>query len=799
MMELNPDAVLGISGALYDSAVNADMVIDSLSISSDMTVSIKGEQFGHSLSIFDDLTPSALSVLEDDSIGTWRPIIVGPDGTDSLGNSPNALNKHLQIKTGGTIKVGLKPDTDGGLLIDETHIAGYSTVGTKTLELTYAGADQGDAYFGDYDSGNAGVKYDHSEAMLNVRGSISIQNPSTVRTDINVADGADVTANNKAKAIDRPDTRDTNEPPSYYYALGRGTYSEFKRRTTIGAPGSGMYVSLLIDVPWGDASGGPVIQQCSPGDNIYRRKSLDTATWGTWYKIADGADVTDYTDTRVANALNQDSVLTIQRPGGATYAGGAGETGAIKITLPQSWTWTMLRFMVHVYDYNQNLSFTLVVGGYTYSHLENPRWVNTFAQLIGNKDADNAVRFGHDGTKCCIIIGETTSTWDYLKVTVKDFQAGYRNYSVDQWDDGWSISLITTLPANIDKTYSNSLLDANAVKTLVGSDLEPAEAGAVKNFSSLTDDGGTLSISNSVLRVLGADGIQLEPGADLFVNSEAGNSGSIYFLTAAGEYVEFAANYSDGILFISPKTYDTSGLWVGYSDAGTTDMRFRRIVTSSHSLDMFVADRSGSSGWIRLNNADNTSVNTPSTELWVNPSAVQIEDWSGTTGAGGRLEVANHIIAKNGIKFGSIGGDTLDDYEEGVYTVTCTPATSGSVTLSGNRDVLRYQKIGNWCHVQGNIMVGSVYLPVGRVGVSVPFTIADTEFYDYVAGSLAIWDVAVDTGCLWMNTIIRNDLAANKVFIGQNRSDNSQILYGDGGEELAAGSILYFDFTYKTA
>jgi hypothetical protein len=96
-------------------------------------------------------------------------------------------------------------------------------------------------------------------------------------------------------------------------------------------------------------------------------------------------------------------------------------------------------------------------------------------------------------------------------------------------------------------------------------------------------------------------------------------------------------------------------------------------------------------------------------------------------------------------------------------------------------------------------MVGSVYLPVGRVGVSVPFTIADTEFYDYVAGSLAIWDVAVDTGCLWMNTIIRNDLAANKVFIGQNRSDNSQILYGDGGEELAAGSILYFDFTYKTA
>jgi hypothetical protein len=129
---------------------------------------------------------------------------------------------------------------------------------------------------------------------------------------LNVADGADVTANNKAKAIDRPDTRDTNEPPSYYYALGRGTYSEFKRRTTIGAPGSGMYVSLLIDVPWGDASGGPVIQQCSPGDNIYRRKSLDTATWGTWYKIADGADVTGANTALDTSLVNGTSASTVK-------------------------------------------------------------------------------------------------------------------------------------------------------------------------------------------------------------------------------------------------------------------------------------------------------------------------------------------------------------------------------------------------------------------------------------------------------------------------------------------------------
>jgi hypothetical protein len=265
MMELNPDAVLGISGALYDSAVNADMVIDSLSISSDMTVSIKGEQFGHSLSIFNNLTPSALSIAEDDSTGGWRPVIVGPDGDDSKGIGTNA-----------------------------------------------------------------------------VVGSIRSQ----------------------------------------------------------------------------------------------------------------------------------------------------------------------------------------------------------------NYDATNGMKIDFDNAK--IIVNEA----------------------------------------------------------------------------------GGITINSD-------DGITLSPGADIYIKSEASNSGTIYFLTASGEYVQFSANYNDGILFIAPKTYDTSGLWVGYSDAGTTDMRFRRIVTSSHSLDMFVADRSGSSGWIRLSNADNTSVNTPSTELWVNPDAVQIEDWSGTTGYGGRLNCDN--------------------------------------------------------------------------------------------------------------------------------------------------------------
>jgi hypothetical protein len=694
MMGLNPDTVLGISGALYDSAVNADMVIDSLSISADMVVSIKGEQFGHSLSIFDDLSPSALSIAEDDSTGTWTPIIGGSDGTDSQGNYLNILTKHLRIVSGGTIKVGVRPSTDGGLSIDETHIAGYSAVGTKTLELTYSGIDEGDAYFGDYDSGNAGVKYDHSEAILNVRGSISIQNPADVRTDINVADGADVTANNPQSAAWLTDggalATLSSIDLSYVTDAGAlaGVDSDALVYFSTTAPSNPSANPL-----WTDTSSVP-----------YQLNRWTGTAWEVISTLNTGAladlDTIDTSYLTDAGALaTLDSIDT-------SYVTDAGDLATV--------------------DADALVYFSSTAPTTPANH---PLW------------------------------GDTSSA----------------PYKLKRWS-GTAWEVIATL-------NTGALADLDVV-----------------DFSSLADDGGTLEISNSVLRVLGADGIQLEPGADLFVNSEAGNSGSIYFLTAAGEYVEFAANYSDGILFISPKTYDTSGLWVGYSDAGTTDKRFRRIVTSSHSLDMFVANRSGSSGWIRLSNYHKQAYPNVdlSTELWINRDDVYIQDWSSPAGGGGFLRVANTIYPYNGIAFGGPGNDVLDDYEEGVYTVTCTPSTSGSVTLLSTRDVLQYQKIGNWCHVQGSVEVASVSSPVGLLEFSLPFTIASgTEIEDRASGSIIIDGVDMDAGCLWMSVYVANYFT--NVFRLVEIRDNVGKKYYGSSATLKAGDILTFGFTYKTA
>jgi hypothetical protein len=268
----------------------------------------------------------------------------------------------------------------------------------------------------------------------------------------------------------------------------------------------------------------------------------------------------------------------------------------------------------------------------------------------------------------------------------------------------------------------------------------------VVDFSSLADDGGTLEISNSVLRVLGADGIQLEPGADLFVDSESGNPGSIYFLTAAGKYVEVAANYDNGALYLSPKTNDTSGLWIGYDAAGRNSRRFSSIVNSAHSLSLFAGNRYSSQGDIRLDNfhEDVSAGVDHNTVLWVNPSNVDITDLGSPAGNSAYLNVRNTIYPYNGIAFGGPGNDVLDDYEEGVYTVTCAPATSGTVTLDATYDTLAYTKIGQKATIQGRIYVGSISSPVGTLKLSLPFAVANlTEGAEQGASPIAFSNVNI--------------------------------------------------------
>ncbi|HAV2962718.1 TPA: hypothetical protein JH903_003115 [Acinetobacter baumannii] len=104
--------------------------------------------------------------------------------------------------------------------------------------------------------------------------------------------------NLKLDRVTIPDTRNTNQPPKYYWDnYPRSVVTEFKSGSAVGSPGGNTgYGAIETLVPWSDASGGPIIQKWSSGpesNTRYRQSSGSgaTATWGPW--------TSDLADTKV--------------------------------------------------------------------------------------------------------------------------------------------------------------------------------------------------------------------------------------------------------------------------------------------------------------------------------------------------------------------------------------------------------------------------------------------------------------------------------------------------------------------
>ena len=143
------------------------------------------------------------------------------------------------------------------------------------------------------------------------------------------------------------------------------------------------------------------------------------------------------TSNGLVDVSGTNSALRILSPGGASTATSAASlTGAIRIRLPQGYTDTMMRMTVKVYTYD-GLAYEIALGGYNYA--AGPSWLNTFAYMTTRSRGSVNVRFGHDGTNNCIFIGETSTIWSYPQVFVTDFQAGYNNFGLAQWNTGWNI------------------------------------------------------------------------------------------------------------------------------------------------------------------------------------------------------------------------------------------------------------------------------------------------------------------------------------------------------------------------
>lgn len=213
-------------------------------------------------------------------------------------------------------------------------------------------------------------------------------------------------------------------------------------------------------------------------------------------------------DTDLLNTHTQGSVLVVNHPAGGNYSNSASsQTGAIKIRLPQSWTDTMLRFFVEVYEYSSDRSFTIEIGGYNGA---GTNWAQCYARMTGSAAAEKSVRFGHDGTRCCVWIGEPGSNWEYPQVTVTNFRAAYNNYAQAQWAAGWQISLDTSAVAGhaVNYTQANPLTGASwaQIPAGTGKASDNATVGATwgSNLSGQPADSALLNALQTWAQVGGA-------------------------------------------------------------------------------------------------------------------------------------------------------------------------------------------------------------------------------------------------------------------------------------------------------
>ena len=198
---------------------------------------------------------------------------------------------------------------------------------------------------------------------------------------------------------------------------------------------------------------------------------------GNGITISDGGNVEASNDLTVKGgskfngSISYDSsnFVNILRPQNAFYKSGS-NTGYIKIKLPQSWTSNMLSFDISIYQNSGDVSgksFGLRIGGN--NNNQNDSWENVSAQLISSNTNQNFnVRFGHDGDKCAIYIGESDSSWSSPLINLYNFSASYNDNSssIDDWNDGWVISIVSNLGV-ISKISEagliSTLLDVNSL------------------------------------------------------------------------------------------------------------------------------------------------------------------------------------------------------------------------------------------------------------------------------------------------------------------------------------------------
>lgn len=148
----------------------------------------------------------------------------------------------------------------------------------------------------------------------------------------------------------------------------------------------------------------------------------------------------DVLDAKIGTQFDSAFAGTIRVEDVAYYSAQNNVTGTIKITLPFSWTNSLIRLRIVGAVGSTGQSWELIVSGFNL--VTGTTWSTPTACMTGRAPF-SSVRFAHDGTNCCILLGTTATVAAFPRVVVQEVLVGSNNASLD-WANGWSTSLVTS-------------------------------------------------------------------------------------------------------------------------------------------------------------------------------------------------------------------------------------------------------------------------------------------------------------------------------------------------------------------
>lgn len=160
--------------------------------------------------------------------------------------------------------------------------------------------------------------------------------------------------------------------------------------------------------------------------------------------------------------------------------GGAAVTGTMKITLPVGWTSTMMSIIIRGYNFSSpGGAYEYTISGYNAASA----WQRPSSTVSGHVPTVLPIRFGFDGTKACILIGDVTTSWTHPRLAITDVITSYADANTG-WDAGWVITLITdeTGITVSGTAYPNTVVHATS--------LEVGKADGSSGFATIDFHGG---------------------------------------------------------------------------------------------------------------------------------------------------------------------------------------------------------------------------------------------------------------------------------------------------------------------